>query len=49
MGEESNEIRKKVKAKSEESRKSVKEGGSSFISLRKFIDNVLANSPGGGN
>ncbi|XP_022936724.1 anthocyanidin 3-O-glucosyltransferase 2-like [Cucurbita moschata] len=49
MGEESNEIRKKVKAKSEESRKSVKEGGSSFISLGKFIDNVLANSPGGGS
>ncbi|XP_023535913.1 anthocyanidin 3-O-glucosyltransferase 2-like isoform X2 [Cucurbita pepo subsp. pepo] len=49
MGEESNEIKKRVKEKSEESRKSVKEGGSSFISLGKFIDNVLANSPGGGN
>lgn len=40
----SNEIRKKVKAKSNESRKSVMEGGSSFISLGHFIDDVLPNS-----
>lgn len=48
MGEESDEIRKKVKAKSEESRKSVMEGGSSFISLGKFIDDVLGNLARGG-
>ncbi|KAL0545891.1 hypothetical protein IC582_015788 [Cucumis melo] len=45
MDENNIEIRKKVKTKSEECRKSVMEGGSSFISLGKFIDDVLMNSP----
>ncbi|XP_022141883.1 anthocyanidin 3-O-glucosyltransferase 2-like [Momordica charantia] len=40
----SDEIRKRVKTKSEESRKSVMEGGSSFISLSQFIDDVIANT-----
>nr|7BV3_A Chain A, Glycosyltransferase [Siraitia grosvenorii]7BV3_B Chain B, Glycosyltransferase [Siraitia grosvenorii] len=35
------EVRKLVKAKSEESRKSVMEGGSSFTSLNRFIDEVM--------
>nr|AEM43004.1 UDP-glucosyltransferase [Siraitia grosvenorii] len=46
--EEGGEMRKKVKAKSEESRKSLMEGGSSFISLGRFIDDVLGNGPEGG-
>uniref|UniRef100_A0A9I9E151 Uncharacterized protein n=1 Tax=Cucumis melo TaxID=3656 RepID=A0A9I9E151_CUCME len=45
MDENNIEIRKKVKTKSEECKKSVMEGGSSFISLGKFIDDVLMNSP----
>ncbi|XP_022153677.1 anthocyanidin 3-O-glucosyltransferase 2-like [Momordica charantia] len=45
--DEDNEIRKKVKAKSEECRKAILEGGSSFVSLGHFIDDVLANSPRG--
>ncbi|XP_022141873.1 anthocyanidin 3-O-glucosyltransferase 2-like [Momordica charantia] len=45
--EDNNEIKEKVKAKSEESRKSVLEGGSSFVSLGHFIDDVIANSLGG--
>ncbi|XP_038896918.1 putative UDP-glucose flavonoid 3-O-glucosyltransferase 3 [Benincasa hispida] len=49
MDNDNNEIRKKVKTKSEEGRKSVIEGGSSFISLGKFIDDVLANSLQGRN
>ncbi|KAA0066880.1 anthocyanidin 3-O-glucosyltransferase 2-like [Cucumis melo var. makuwa] len=49
MDDNNNEIRKKVKTKSEECRKSVIEGGSSFISLGKFIDDVLINSPRGAN
>lgn len=49
MDDNNNEIRKKVKTKSEECRKSVVEGGSSFISLQKFIDDVLTNTLGGGN
>ncbi|XP_022151596.1 anthocyanidin 3-O-glucosyltransferase 2-like [Momordica charantia] len=47
MGEESDEMRKKVRAKSEESRRCIAEGGSSFVSLGHFMDNVLANLTGG--
>ncbi|KAG7037476.1 UDP-glycosyltransferase 71A16, partial [Cucurbita argyrosperma subsp. argyrosperma] len=45
--DEGNEIRKKVKEKSEESRRSMRDGGSSFVSLGRFIDDVLANAPEG--
>nr|WEA84863.1 UDP-glycosyltranserase [Gynostemma pentaphyllum] len=45
MKEGDHDIRKKVKAKSEESRKSLAEGGSSFTSLGRFIDDVLAKLP----
>ncbi|MDV3146731.1 MAG: hypothetical protein Q8754_02775, partial [Sweet potato little leaf phytoplasma] len=41
------EIRKKVKAKSEEIQKAVTEGGSSCISLVHFINDVLTNSSKG--
>ncbi|KAL0545896.1 hypothetical protein IC582_015793 [Cucumis melo] len=44
---EGDEIRKKVKAKSKEVRKAVMEGGSSYISLVHFINDVLANSSNG--
>lgn len=47
MDHNDNEIRKRVKTKSKECRKSVIEGGSSFISLSKFIDDVLVNLLGG--
>ncbi|KGN54987.1 anthocyanidin 3-O-glucosyltransferase 2 [Cucumis sativus] len=43
MGDSGNEIRKKIKVKGEESRKSMMEGGSSFNSLRHFIDDALTN------
>lgn len=44
MDENNNEIKKKVKTKSEEYWKTIIEGGSSFTSLRKFIDDVLTKS-----
>lgn len=44
---EGDEIRKNVKAKSKEVRKAVMEGGSSYISLVHFINDVLANSSNG--
>lgn len=44
MGDDGNEIRKKVKGKSEESRKCMMVDGSSFNSLGHFIDDALANS-----
>lgn len=44
---EGDEIRKKVKAKSKEVRKAVMEGGSSYISLVHFINDVLANLSNG--
>lgn len=42
--DDGNEMRKKVKAKRDESRKSLMEGGSSFVSLGHFIDDVLTHS-----
>lgn len=49
IDDNNNEIRKKVKTKSEECKESVTKGGSSFFSLGKFIDDVLTNSPRGEN
>ncbi|XP_044488178.1 anthocyanidin 3-O-glucosyltransferase 2-like [Mangifera indica] len=40
-----NEVRKKVKEKSEKSRFTVMEGGSSFAAFGNFIDDVLRNMP----
>ncbi|XP_038900053.1 anthocyanidin 3-O-glucosyltransferase 2-like [Benincasa hispida] len=45
--DEGDEIRKKVKAKSEEIRKAVMDGGSSYTALTHFINDVLANSSKG--
>ncbi|KAL6976016.1 hydroquinone glucosyltransferase [Sarracenia purpurea var. burkii] len=44
-GDTSTEIKKKVKEMSEKSRITVVEGGSSYNSLGRFIDDVMNNSP----
>ncbi|CDP20780.1 unnamed protein product [Coffea canephora] len=40
-----NEIREKVKEMKEKSRLAPSEGGSSFSSLRRFLEDVLDNIP----
>ncbi|KAJ0027149.1 hypothetical protein Pint_36666 [Pistacia integerrima] len=38
-----NEVRKKVREKSEQSRLAVKEGGSSFTAFQRLIDDICIN------